>query len=208
MIALAATFVLACAAGAGQDARAPSPAQADGTAELLAEADAVRATLEREAPDLALQRRAFDLALALVARGEERTAAALQRALHARAQAPWSAHDLAQTLAHLGEVDEADAVLAAALARWPRDGVLWNERALIHLGVGDVARAWVYLGAALRSGELGARQTLGRLAFVGGDPDAARAAWRPAVDAARAPDTVPSDWALRGWALTLLPPRP
>lgn len=154
------------------------------------------------APDPVQQRLAFDLGLVLLERGEDTQALALQEALHGRVQADWSALDLIQTLARLGHTERADGLCAERLERSPLSPDLWNARALLWLGAGQPDRAAPYLGAALRTGARGSRLTLARLDLVQGRREAARAGFRTQLG-----EPSGGDWALAGWALTLLPHR-
>lgn len=153
-------------------------------------------------PALDHQRLAFDLGLALLARGEDRAALGLQSALHRRVDAEWSALDLIQTLSRLGETERADDLCAERLVLSPLSPDLWNARALLWLGAGEPERAAPYLGAALRTGAAGTRLTLARLDLARGRRAEARAGFR-----AHLGEAVGGEWALAGWALTLLPPR-
>lgn len=153
-------------------------------------------------PALDRQRLAYDLGLALLARGEDRAALALQSALHRRVDAEWSALDLIQTLSRLGESERADGLCEERLRRSPLSPDLWNARALLWLGAAEPERAAPYLGAALRTGAAGTRVTLARLDLARGRRAEARAGFR-----AHLGEAVGGEWALAGWALTLLPPR-
>ncbi len=171
-------------------------------------------TLGSAPPATLDQRLAFELGVALIRAGDDARALELQAALHRRVDAPWSAFDLAQTLARVGDPAGADRVLADHLFEHPDDSAFWNARGLVWLGAGDRERALAHLGAALRTGSADTRMTLARLALAAGERDIARAGFRrrvaPRTGDASAGDgggsRGPSDWGLRGWGLTLLPP--
>jgi tetratricopeptide (TPR) repeat protein len=150
--------------------------------------------------ELEAQQAAFRLGVALVDADRFERAAEVQTLLFERVPAEWSAINASLTLARIGRVEEADAVLAAELVRRPRSAELWNQRGVMWLGAGDQARARRHLGRAVRYGSLNASLSLGRLALLAGDLEAARAAFRPGVDRTDA-----HAWGLRGWAATLLP---
>ncbi len=128
----------------------------------------------------------------------------IQRELHRRYQADWSAIDLALSLRNLGDAQGADQTLAQTIERETGAGrptaELWSQRGIAALGAGDEARGRDFLGRALASGSDDAGLVLGRLDLVAGRADAARRGFRPSI--LRTP---PADWALRGWGLSLLP---
>ena len=135
----------------------------------------------------------------------EEGALPIQRILHERYAAAWSAMDLAHSLSRMGEVAEADRLLAEAIEREAAAGrptaQLWSNRGLIAIGRGDEARARDYLGRALVQGSDDANLMLSRLDLDAGRLSAARRGFRASI---LSPN--PSAWALRGWGTTLLPP--
>jgi tetratricopeptide (TPR) repeat protein len=152
-------------------------------------------------PALPEQRLAFDLAQELLRRGQGERAAELQAALHGRVRAEWSALDLSLTLGNQGQLERAAQVLADQLTLDPDNGELWNARAHLDLAAGELRAARRHLARAMLCGSENAALGLGRLSALYGSEEAARAAFRPGVDW-----DPPHDWALRGWAATLLPP--
>ena len=128
----------------------------------------------------------------------------IQRELHRRYAAVWSAMDLALTLRQLNEQEECDALVAQAIERAHKEGQptvgLWSQRGINALGFGDEARGRDYLGRALAMGSNDASIVLGRLDLVSGRIEAARAAFRGSI--LSDPEGA---WAQRGWGLSLLP---
>jgi hypothetical protein len=131
-------------------------------------------------------------------------ALAIQRDLHRRSQAEWSALDLALTLRQLNEEKACDEVLAEAIDQARGAGrptaELWAQRGIHTLGFGDDSRARDYLGRALAMGSRDASLMLARLDLVSGRRGAARAGFRASILG-----TSPGAWAQRGWGLSLLP---
>jgi len=129
----------------------------------------------------------------------------IQRALHERYRAPWTAMNLALSLRQDGRRDEADAVYAAAIAAEEAAGrsaaALWSQRGILWGGAGDEGRARSYLGRALSEGSADAGIVLAWMELGAGRPGRAREGFRAALDDAGA-----RPWALRGFGLTLLPP--
>lgn len=128
----------------------------------------------------------------------------LQRALHERYRAEWSALDLFLTLKNLGQAAEADAVLAETIERETLAGrrpkVLWEHRGILALGSGDDRLARDYLGRAMALGSDDAALLLSRLDLMAGSTAAARTGFRALIL-----NTPPPDWAWRGWGTALLP---
>ena len=131
-------------------------------------------------------------------------ARAIQRVLHDRYAAVWSAMDLSLTLQRLGEEARADACLASQIAREESagrpSGALWSQRGILALGSGDERRARDYLGLGCARGSADAGVVLARLDLDRGRLPAARAGFRALLL-----DDDPSPWAPRGWGLALLP---
>ena len=132
----------------------------------------------------------------------------LAHAMHASAQATWSAFAVERIARRLGDYDGADAVLAERLARTRVEDErldLLQRRGLGALGAGRRDLALDLLGRALAAGGADAAQMLGREALASGQRDRAAALFRRLLASRQdpAPDT---PWALRGWGLALLPP--
>jgi hypothetical protein len=125
-------------------------------------------------------------------------AIAIQRAVHARAAAEWSAFNLTLSLRRAGDYDGADRVLAEQIERAPSPEVV-SQRGLNALGAGRVELARSLLGTAVARGSRDAALILARLDLAAGRIDAARNAFRALV--AQEP---PGAWALRGWGVALV----
>jgi hypothetical protein len=149
---------------------------------------------------LELQQLCFEIGAGLAERGELARAAELQTALHTNVHADWSAIDAALTLGRLGRGPEADALLAEHEARASSVGEIANHRGLLARGRGDDTTARRHFGRALVAGSRHAGLSLARMDLEVGDAAGARIGFRPGVD-----DAPAHDWALRGWALCLLP---
>ena len=133
-------------------------------------------------------------------------AAAVQRALHARYEATWSAMNLAYTLHRGGDWEGADAVLERSLERASEQGLsaaeradLWNNRGLIATGAGQERLGLDCLGRALGLGSQDAALILARRELFEGRLEQARAGFRGLL---LAPE--PHAWTLRGWGVSLL----
>lgn len=128
----------------------------------------------------------------------------IQKSLHARFQAGWSAEDLALTYRALGQSRSADDVLAEAIgleeSRGRRPAGLWEKRGINALGFGDESLARDYLGRALALGSDDAGLVLSRLELQEGNLDRARRGFLALILG-----KPPSDWAWRGWGSSLLP---
>jgi len=148
----------------------------------------------------ARQALAFRLGAACAEASELELAAELQVALHTAVLADWSAVNAAITLGRLGRSESAEELLAAQELRTREPGDIANHRGLVAQGRGDTASARRHFARALVSGSRNAGLSLARMDLEAGELDRARVGFRPGVD-----DPVPHDWALRGWALTLLP---
>lgn len=128
----------------------------------------------------------------------------IQRNLHARYQAEWSALDLTVTLKALGNYETAEHTLRevidseAAVGRHPNK--LWEQLGILALGFGDEGRARDYLGKALALGSDDAGLLLSRLDLIQGRTAAARRGFRALLR-----NQPPPDWAWRGWGAALLP---
>jgi hypothetical protein len=133
-------------------------------------------------------------------------ALAIGRNVHARARATWSAISLALTTMRAGLPEECDGVLAAQIERArdnPADlAVLWDHRGIAALGAGWDSPARFALGRALLHGSTDAAVVLARLDLAVGKLDNARVGFRAVLI-----ENPASDWARRGWGLTLLPTR-
>jgi hypothetical protein len=168
---------------------------------LAASAAVLRALAHHRGPlDTARQSLAFRLGAACAEASELELAAELQLALHAAVLADWSAVNAAITLGRLGRSATAEEVLAAQEPRALDPGEIANHRGLVAQGRGDGPAARRHFARALVSGSRNAGLSLARMDLEAGDIARARVGFRPGVD-----DPVPHDWALRGWALTLLP---
>ena len=119
--------------------------------------------------------------------------------------ADWSSMDLALSLGKSGRTEEADGVLARAIAREGAQGrfvgELWNRRGLLALGNNDERSARNHLGRALARGSGDAAVVLARLDLREGSFQTARAGFR-----SRLYDVPPGAWAQRGWGLSMLRP--
>ncbi|QDU84980.1 hypothetical protein Pla163_21000 [Planctomycetes bacterium Pla163] len=142
----------------------------------------------------------FRLGAALAESGDPTDAAVLQLALHERVGADWSAINATITLMRLGRLDEAAALLLEHEPRASEPADVANYRGLVAMARADVTAARQHFSRALVHGSRDAGLSLARLDLLTGHPSAARAGFRPSVD-----DAAPHAWALRGWALTLLP---
>jgi len=149
---------------------------------------------------LELQQLCFEIGAGLAEKGELERAAELQAALHGNVRADWSAIDAALTLGRIGRGGEADALLAEHEARASFVGEIANHRGLLARGRGDDRAARGHFGRALVAGSRNASLSLARMDLEAGDGASARIGFRPGVD-----DAPAHDWALRGWALCLLP---
>lgn len=129
------------------------------------------------------------------------------RNLHARSRATWSAISLALTTMRAGLAEECDAVLAAQIAQAGNSAAdlaaLWDHRGIAALGAGWEQPGRFALGRAVLHGSTVAAVVLARLDLAAGKLEAARAGFRAALI-----ENPASDWARRGWGLTLLPPKP
>ena len=129
-------------------------------------------------------------------------AIAVQRELHRRYAATWSAIGLALSLhrgAPPGGSDAADAVLAAQIERGADLPDLWSQRGLLAAGRGDERRARDHLGRALGLGSADAALMLARMDLARGRMGGARAGFRALLM-----EDEPHAWALRGWGIALL----
>ena len=137
----------------------------------------------------------------------EEGALPIQTRLHAELQAPWTAVNLSLTSMWLDRHDEADRLLADAIAAEAAAGRptddLWSQRGIAALATGDKRRARDYLGRALAGGSANAAVVLARMDLDAGRRRAARIGFRALLW-----DDNPGAWALRGWGLTLLPDSP
>ncbi|MBI5431945.1 MAG: hypothetical protein HZA52_03835 [Planctomycetes bacterium] len=134
-------------------------------------------------------------------------ALSIGRNLHARSHATWSAISLALTTMRAGLADECDAVLAAQLAITPRENsgdlaALWDHRGIASLGAGWEQPGRFALGRAVLHGSTDGAVVLARLDLAAGEFERARAGFRAALI-----ENPASDWARRGWGLSLLPPK-
>jgi hypothetical protein len=178
--------------------RAAELESSDPVAAAIAFLEALRASAgDVSGPHQAL---GFRLGAALAESGDLADAAALQLALHARVGADWSAINATITLMRLGRLDDAAALLAEHESRAAAAADVANYRGLVALACADVTLARRHFSRALVLGSRDAGLSLARMDLLGGHPSAARAGFRPSVD-----DAAPHAWALRGWALTLLP---
>ena len=128
----------------------------------------------------------------------------IQRILHQRYAAAWSAIHLSLSLMRMGDLEGLNQVMGQIIAQEEAAGrssaELWSQWGLAQLGAGNEQRARDYLGFALARGSSDAAIMLGRLDLQQGRIEPARANFRPSLLTER-----PSAWALRGWGATLLP---
>ncbi|MCC6406322.1 MAG: hypothetical protein IT453_04080, partial [Planctomycetes bacterium] len=134
-------------------------------------------------------------------------ALAIGRNLHARSLATWSAISLALTTMRAGLPDECDAVLEAQIAVTPRESsgdlaALWDHRGIAAIGAGWEQPGRFALGRAVLHGSTDGAVVLARLDLAAGEVERARAGFRAALI-----ENPASDWARRGWGLSLLPPK-
>lgn len=194
--------LLAAAALAGPHADEWSRVRELFASDTRAAAEAATAALvsSAEVLPLDLQQLCFEIGAQLAEKGDLESAAALQTALHRNVQADWSAIDAALTLGRSGRVEEAERLLSDHEPRAAFAGEIANHRGLLARGRGDDRVAREHFGRALVAGSRHAGLSLARMDLEVGDHSAARIGFRPGVD-----DAPAHDWALRGWALTLLP---
>jgi hypothetical protein len=175
----------------------PGVARARELAKHLAqlEGDELQAHLVVAFEEFMLQSRAFRLDLACP----------LAEAMHASAGATWSAMSLALVSTRAGDSARARTVLGEQLDRTP-EGVeqyeLLERLGLAILGAGDERQALAPLGSALARGSANAGVVLGRLALEEGRLAQARTLFRCLLR-----EQPPQSWALRGWGLSMIPPR-
>lgn len=139
-------------------------------------------------------------------RAEE--ALSIARAMHADAQATWSAYCLEGILRRSGDYGGAARVLeehAARLTPGPEATDVMGRRAIVAAGAGDFEEERRHLGDALLAGSDDALQMLGRLTLVQGDTEGARRLFRAVLDRSDNGEAHGAPWALRGWGLALLP---
>ncbi len=132
-------------------------------------------------------------------------ALAIQRNLHRRLHEVWSALNLAITDMRAGLVDEGESVLADQIALGTANAedlaMMWEQRGIASIGAGFETRGRTALGHALMWGSTNALVVLARLDLAAGNDSEARTGFRAAL--CQNPD---SDWARRGFGLSLLPP--
>jgi len=129
----------------------------------------------------------------------------LAEAMHARAQATWSAMSLALVCTRGGDGARARRVLEEQLARTPPGPDqydLFERLGLALQGAGDERAALAPLGSALARGSANAAVVLGRSALREGRLGKARALFRSHLGEGPA-----QAWALRGWGLSMVPAR-
>lgn len=128
----------------------------------------------------------------------------IQRQLHERYAAAWTAVQLSLSLMRLGDLEALNQVMGQVITQEEAAGrssaELWSQWGLAQLGAGNEQRARDYLGLALARGSSNAAIILGRLDLQQGRIEQARANFRPSLLTER-----PSAWALRGWGASLLP---
>lgn len=128
----------------------------------------------------------------------------IQRQLHERYLADWSAMDLTLTLRLLGERRALEALFEETIAREAAAGrpvkELWTQRGIAAAGFGDDRRARDYLGRGLALGSDDAGLVLARMDLAAGNTLASRDGFRASILG-----EPPADWAWRGWGTTLLP---
>lgn len=175
----------------------PGEERAQALIELLprAPAERLRGCLVAAFEDFMAQSRAFRLDLSRP----------LAEAMHGRAEATWSAMTLALISTRAGDSSRAQGVLREQLRRTP-EGVehyeLLERLGLARLGAGDSTGALAPLGAAFARGSANAGVMLGRLELRAGRSGRARSIFRSLLD-----EEPPQSWALRGWGLSMVPPR-
>jgi len=128
----------------------------------------------------------------------------IQRRLHERYLADWSAMDLALTLRLLGDRPAVEALFEETITRESAAGrpvqELWAQRGIAAVGFGDERRGRDYLGRALALGSDDASLVLGRMDLAAGKKLSSRHGFRASILT-----EPPADWAWRGWGTTLLP---
>ncbi len=124
----------------------------------------------------------------------------LQRALHARCAAEWSAVNLAMSLKRMGAYQEASEILATQEERGA-SADLRAQRAILELACGDEMSGRELLGSCLGNGSLDAAQVLARLDLASARLVAARRGFGALLTAEK-----PGPWALYGWGLALAEP--
>lgn len=182
----------------GESSRVEDP-QADPELSLT------EAVLAARVLDAGAMRWPFEVFRNATSSGRLAAALPLARAMHTRAEAPWSAASLALLLRRLGSYDEARSVLEQQRARTEQPEVrtqLALDLGLLALGAGHEERARAHLGTAYARGSSGAAEVLGWLALRAGERARARRVFGALLVR---PD--PGPWALRGWGIALLPAR-
>ena len=145
----------------------------------------------------------FDDFLAAAGRYDGEVALPLAEALHARADAPWSAMSLSLIHTRCGDPSRGVEVLRKAIVNvqepaTERDLVAALGLALVVSGQREPGLA--AFGSAFCRGSDNAGVVLGRLALREGRLERARSIFRTLLRS-----TPPPAWALRGWGLSLLP---
>ncbi len=139
-------------------------------------------------------------------RYEIEQARALAEAMFARAPAGWSAMSLALICTRAGESSRALEVLRTQVAGTPEGPAqyeLLERLGLAIQGSGHEAAALGPLGSAFARGSANAGVVLGRIALREGQLEQARSIFRTLLT-----QEPPQSWAMRGWGLSMLPPRP
>jgi hypothetical protein len=133
-------------------------------------------------------------------------ALAIGRNLHRRERATWSALSFSISCMRAGVPEEGDAALAGQIAASfasPSDlAALWDQRGIAALGAGWEARGRAALGHALIWGSSDASVVLARLDLAAGRSSDARTGFRAVLC-----ENPASDWARRGFGLSLIPTR-
>lgn len=164
-------------------------------------AEAVRTAPQAELGE-ALQL-GFDDFLAAAGRYDGEVALELAEALHARADAPWSAMSLSLIHTRCGDPNRGVDVLRKALVTAPDPATERDLVAALGLALSVAGRrepGLAAFGSAFCRGSDNAGVVLGRLALREGRLERARAIFRTLLRS-----TPPPAWALRGWGLSLLP---
>lgn len=129
----------------------------------------------------------------------------LFRSLVERTDAPWARYNLAIVEHRAGDFEASDALLADMLASQPavEAAGLWSQRGIFAWGAGNDSSALRHFGQALARGSADASAILAREALGRHNLGPARTGFRAALERDRA-----HPWALRGWGLALLTPKP
>lgn len=145
----------------------------------------------------------FEEFLAAAGRYDSEIALPLAEAMHARADAPWSAMSLSLIHTRCGDPSRGADVLRKAIVKAPDSATKRDLVAALGLALvvsGEREPGMAAFGSAFCRGSDNAGVVLGRLALREGKLERARSIFRTLLRS-----TPPPAWALRGWGLSLLP---